>query len=86
MMASLVMGVVLLVSSLAFGDSTSDSLMKRVNKFCATEFNGDEGERIIFFLRQISTMTVLSISKQTLSISLTAIKFYLSQLQAIQLR
>jgi hypothetical protein len=43
------MGVLLLVRSLAFGDSINDSLMKRVNDLCETEFNGDGGKRVYFF-------------------------------------
>jgi hypothetical protein len=62
------MGVLLLVSSLAFSDSRNDSLMKRVNNFCATEFNGDEGERIMYFLPNIRDDNVVNFKAAAVAI------------------
>ena len=42
--------LMLLPSALqSFGSSPNDALMKRVNEFCATEFNGDHAKRVLFF-------------------------------------
>jgi hypothetical protein len=53
MRAFLVVGALLLVFALTFGDSMNNSLMTRANDFCQTEFNGDHGERVMFFAKNV---------------------------------